>query len=816
MRDLQTIMNDFDEIKLHKPMASKKLETLGKLISEAYVIDRNAAIDMWKFLLQYNDTDNEKVEEFYTVRVFRKVALQLKNHQSVDLLIGIPEIVEAYKKYHGTSWYCCGELMDSFLKENHVDLACNIFQNFLSVSQENVYINCIDLFTKSYFSGEYISNEKERSDLLNHLDMLSSETDDRYIISIILLVRFCLMTENELQTINSKVVIGEIVGNLSQIESADTITKLLDFAIQKLGLNRVMYFWEQLAIALPEQQPLLPAEYAYRNKWECCLQLVESIILSQYYTSSIYTELPIAVDILVAMLAKRKYNFALEILNNSIVKDKKGSLLLNFLNWFERYPFYASRVSVNYNYPFELSETQIGKIVSMLKRLNPYSNRELIEKINDTLYVLGCEETFELPKSIEYAAPKENPISLDKAIPFIKNSIKKYGDEFGNNSPSYEKVIQSVGRNSFENKSYFENWCYLICNDFDIAEFIFKNRFGEISAYAIIKHLILSKNVSKAESLIKEHMEPLKNKVTDFERQNRWEYKLLFDLVYENSNDEKETFELYNFANNMHVVIYGFEDNYISSKLRGHKFYKTTDDLNRIYSTIQFSFNYILSQKELEKNEEVYKGFEYGGFLANHKNYELLPAFLSELFQNTEKMNNFEFNIFYKREICRMTRLFLENFDASNLSNEKINQILSSCVLFSTIGTATCLYRITINNLEFDLNSFLENVLINCSRKRLSDLLVDVFELHTCADGFEFDGQTLLRHLYNWVKFSKYVNYCWDNQRYLSQEDDWISSILDEIYDESEINKKVILDKLKLLISNEKYENALEALEGEV
>lgn len=87
-----------------------------------------------------------------------------------------------------------------------------------------------------------------------------------------------------------------------------------------------MYFWEQLAIALPEQQPLLPAEYAYRNKWECCLQLVESIILSQYYTSSIYTELPIAVDILVAMLAKRKYNFALEILNNSIVKDKKGSL----------------------------------------------------------------------------------------------------------------------------------------------------------------------------------------------------------------------------------------------------------------------------------------------------------------------------------------------------------------------------------------------------------------------------------------------------------------------------------------------------------
>ena len=245
MRDLQTIMNDFDEIKLHNPMASKKLETLGKLISEAYVIDRNAAIDMWKFLLQYNDTDNEKVEEFYTVRVFRKVALQLKNHQSVDLLIGIPEIVEAYKKYHGTSWYCCGELMDSFLKENHVDLACNIFQNFLSVSHENVYINCIDLFTKSYFSGEYISNEKERSDLLNHLDMLSSETDDRYIISIILLVRFCLMTENELQTINSKVVIGEIVGNLSQIESADAITKLLDFAIQKLGLNRVMYFWEQ-------------------------------------------------------------------------------------------------------------------------------------------------------------------------------------------------------------------------------------------------------------------------------------------------------------------------------------------------------------------------------------------------------------------------------------------------------------------------------------------------------------------------------------------------------------------------------------------
>ena len=106
--------------------------------------------------------------------------------------------------------------------------------------------------------------------------------------------------------------------------------------------------------------------------------------------------------------------------------------------------------------------------------------------------------------------------------------------------------------------------------------------------------------------------------------------------------------------------------------------------------------------------------------------------------------------------------------------------------------------------------------MINCPRKRLSDLLVDVFELHTCADGFEFDGQTMLRHLDNWVKFSKYVNYCWDNQRYLSQEDDWISSILDEIYDESEINKKVILDKLKLLISNEKYENALEALEGEV
>ena len=60
------------------------------------------------------------------------------------------------------------------------------------------------------------------------------------------------------------------------------------------------------------------------------------------------------------------------------------------------------------------------------------------------------------------------------------------------------------------------------------------------------------------------------------------------------------------------------------------------------------------------------------------------------------------------------------------------------------------------------------------------------------------------------------ISFANETLKNLSQEDDWISSILDEIYDESEINKKVILDKLKLLISNEKYENALEALEGEV
>lgn len=126
IKNWSEIQSRFDEIKDHKPRATKKLNELGEILASAYAIDPYAANDMWQYIVDLNVPDDITFSKFYIAQVFNKITERMKPEEATAFLTMNPERVNLLINYGydgGTLWHCLATLLKGYLISGDVDNA---------------------------------------------------------------------------------------------------------------------------------------------------------------------------------------------------------------------------------------------------------------------------------------------------------------------------------------------------------------------------------------------------------------------------------------------------------------------------------------------------------------------------------------------------------------------------------------------------------------------------------------------------------------------------------------------------------------------
>ncbi len=164
IKNWDEIKERFDEIKDHKPRASKKLNELGDILSSAYRINKQEADNMWQYIVELNIPDDVSYSKFYIAQVFNKLIERMSPEEATDLVSMNPErvrlmIIHGYDG--GTLWKCLDCLIKGYMINNQIDYA----------------VTCIGFFYEK-FGGEN-SEDKNIIEVLRNVGKTCGELIDK-------------------------------------------------------------------------------------------------------------------------------------------------------------------------------------------------------------------------------------------------------------------------------------------------------------------------------------------------------------------------------------------------------------------------------------------------------------------------------------------------------------------------------------------------------------------------------------------------------------------------------------------------------------
>lgn len=250
LNNLEEIKSKFDEIKLDKSRAGKKIKPLGELISSAYLLDRNVAIDMWTFLIENNDTDNSAVSRFYVTQIFTKLQSMLRTEQWLDLFNNTPYVRSKYL-----------DLGYDMSKKSYTTRVCRIIRKAMETKNNTLAIDLID-------EVFHISSVKRQSDFEHYkfywemiytlssyrllkgklIDNLINDVDDDYKLSILYVCKLLTMKRKKVQKIDGiEDVLYNCTHYLTDLQNDDIYGCLLDIAVVVLSKVELTSYWEELA-----------------------------------------------------------------------------------------------------------------------------------------------------------------------------------------------------------------------------------------------------------------------------------------------------------------------------------------------------------------------------------------------------------------------------------------------------------------------------------------------------------------------------------------------------------------------------------------
>ncbi len=186
IKNWSDIQERFEKIKDDKPRASKKLNELGDILSSAYLLDPDAANDMWQYIVDLNVSDDISYSKFYIAQVFNKIRERLKPEEATNFVGMNPERLRLMIMYGydgDTLWRCLNILIQGYIDSNNPDGALVCIEYYYEKFEgDSKCITAVRVAARTCI--ECIQNKRNKkiaSEILTRIGNSDSEVINEYV-----------------------------------------------------------------------------------------------------------------------------------------------------------------------------------------------------------------------------------------------------------------------------------------------------------------------------------------------------------------------------------------------------------------------------------------------------------------------------------------------------------------------------------------------------------------------------------------------------------------------------------------------------------
>lgn len=429
MTALQEIQERFDQIKDHKPKATKKLNELGDILASAYKISSELADEMWQYIIDLNVDDDVANAKFYVAQVFNKISNRLSPEEATRLISMNPDRVRLMVLYGYDGfklWDCLDTLVRGYIPISAVDeaIVCveYFYEKFDGINSDRTEVYRVARKAAS-ICVEYIQNGDFSEEAERLLDLLCA---------------------SENQDVNSIVEITKIVGTTGVCDDYDMlfyVTKKCKEPVEFFDLlweARAQFSLEELRdkvidyIECVDENEKIPNNYIYEDETnppatyeESKLYFYNELLKTDAYLAKYYFSIPsppFPSNSTESTIGAQKSHRNLNIPNNAefVNKDDKRSAIVQLKDYIQKFNLSEQKIHEKRTTEFSLIMDKFASGFFDKKQINKARNEAYRMASDDmiaTFFFTQCPGEYQRRKDMLAACVIKNDI--DRAIVLI-------------------------------------------------------------------------------------------------------------------------------------------------------------------------------------------------------------------------------------------------------------------------------------------------------------------------------------------------------------------------------------------------------------
>lgn len=530
IEDWKEIENRFNEIKDHKPKAVKKLNELGNILSSAYLINPDEAINMWNYIVDLNvknDIDNAK---FYVAQVFNKISDRLNEVQATMFIDKSENLIKLFFEngYNVGSSFCKCSLV--------------ILKGYIILEQSKKAFNILKYIINKYetrdacfyeFIERIIRNVieiKNKTDTVNEFLNYCLEIDDEKIYIIIFSYKIQEITIEELKNINnidSKLLYCCKI--LSEIELYDLYFSLFPILGCIINEFKVIELWENIILENKSDKTIKPRLGDELVSYCSKLALKSKQILDYYINAGEYYY--IKENILPLAVINKDWNNLSYIISKMIIlcKDKNNFKDIDYFldNMFQLCDENSFAWKIYGISKEDINDDKDKLIDSIIKGLASASDGEfynvLVDKVSKNL--VNINKDVKILKNYGISVKKDKRTLFDKLLDLSKKTINSNIKRTNSKDFNLELILNE------SEKAYSKELIFKekILENNDICEYLFLYNTTIYELKAELMYLcIINNNLDKALYLLDLLKNTLKFENTEYT--TTWEREFYFTI----------------------------------------------------------------------------------------------------------------------------------------------------------------------------------------------------------------------------------------------------------------------------------------------
>lgn len=548
IRDWEDIDRRYNEIKNHKPKQPKKISELAEILASAYIIDSDAAIKMWEYIVDLNISDNIKNAKFYVAQVFNKILNILENIEAANFIGMSDKLLRLFYKQGydigGTFIACSKSLVNGYIILGDYQKALEVINYIINKDSDIDDLNnrkyhvIVQILEDINVTQNKYKNDRQVQNTIEKFILELMNIDDEYMYILIFTNKIKETSNEELASINGieqkiKYCCEKLI-EISEFERCFSLFRILEIKIEDI---EIIEFWEEIIYLENIRDTVIKPRYDEDLQWFANLVLKSKVLVDYYINGKMYN--CFEKNIINQSIINRDWeNFSYVLYRMiSLCQDERiRSLFSDFLNTiFDLCDTESILVGSN---GMSIDKNDVDDIIyAMIKSLkNAYKGNFYNDYLDQICRgIIRLKKDSNILKSCGLYNEFDKNSSVNRLLNICKYKIDNMDDDQKIDHRYDQSVNNRIGeilreaRQEYGTKGYdFE---YKIAEYEDICKYLFLHNAHMFSLKAkIIYSCIIFNNLEKALYLLDLLKET--SKYPDYNISNSWEMEFTNTIYY--------------------------------------------------------------------------------------------------------------------------------------------------------------------------------------------------------------------------------------------------------------------------------------------